>query len=93
MRSGAGLAQQVGDVKLDSSLADEKRFADFGNALARKNAIQHLGLSLGQPVAGAVIRGGERGCYLRFGRIRCGETKVKTQGTAVKNNDQAPGNG
>ena len=111
MRSGAGLAQQVGDVKLDSSLADEKRFADFGNALARKNAIQHLGFSLGQPIAGAVIRGGERGCYLccgergcrlrggergyylRCGRIRCGGTKGKTQGTAVKNNDEAPDNG
>ena len=76
MRRGAGLAQQFGDVKLDSSLADEKRFADFGNALARKNAIQHLGLSLGQPVAGAIIRGGERGCYLRCGErgcyLRCG---------------------
>ena len=93
MRSGAGLAQQVGDVKLDSSLADEKRFADFGNALARKNAIQHLALSLGQPIAGAVIRGGERGYYLRCGRIRCGGTEVKTQGTVVKNNDQAPDNG
>ena len=88
MRSGAGLAQQAGDMKLDGSLADEKRFADFGNALARKNAIQHLGFSLGQPVAGAVIRNGERGCYLR-----CGRTKGKTQGTAVKNNDQAPDNG
>ncbi len=97
MRSGAGLAQQVGDVKLDSSLADEKRFADFGNALARKNAIQHLALSLGQPIAGAVIRGGERGCYFCCGergcRLRCGGTKGKTQGTVVKNNDQAPDNG
>ena len=90
MRSGAGFAQESGDVKLNSSLADEKRFADFGNALASKNAIQHLGLALCQPVTGAVIRGGEWG---RRRPRRSGGANVKTQGPAVKNNDQAAGNG